>query len=100
MQEGAGGDGAPARLAWRLEYPQQQVFFALDIEERRDGTLGGKGDVYAAPRSEPKAINRVGDCTARRVSREWDLRNPVVARIATDKELPVKERSTGVAYPF
>ncbi len=56
--------------------------------------------MYAAPRSEPAAIKRVGDFSAKRVSRDWDMRNPVVAKIVTDKELPERDQSTGVKYPF
>ena len=103
VREGVGGDGTAARLAWRLEYPRQEVYFAFDVEERGGGALGGTGDVYAAPRTDPKAIKRVGDFSARRVSLAWDMQNPVVARFVTEKELPEKEvpdRSTGVQYPF
>ena len=98
VQEGAssarGGDGAtavvPPRLAWRLEYEKSTVYFAVDLDESRsDGVLAGTGgDVYAAPRANPKAIAKVGGFDARRVSSEWDLRNPVVARRVSDKALP------------
>jgi hypothetical protein len=29
VQEGVGGDGAPPRLVWRLEYPRQRVRASL-----------------------------------------------------------------------
>jgi len=80
VQEGA---EAP-RLAWRLEYEKSTVFFAADLNG--DGKEG-KGSVYAAPRTDPKAIKRVGEFSAKRVSSEWDLRDPVVARRVTDKML-------------
>ena len=78
------GEGdAAARLAWRLEYDKSTVFFAFDLPET--GELAGKGDVYAAPRSDPKALRKVGVFDARRVSREWQLRDPAVARRVADK---------------
>ena len=87
VQEGAGA-GAP-RLAWRLEYEKSTVFFAFDVvESPRDGALVGKGDVYAAPRANPKGLAKVGGFEARRVSTEWDLRNPVVSKRVTDTALP------------
>ena len=69
-----------ARLVWRLEYEKSTVFFAFDVAEAADGALGGNGDVYAAPRADPKAIKRVGNFDARRVSKAYDLRDPIVAR--------------------
>ena len=85
-QEGL-GDG-PARLAWRLEYEKSTVYFALDLQtSTADGALAGKGDVYSAPRAEPKAIKRVGGFEAKRLNREWDLRDPAVAKRVTDKVL-------------
>lgn len=81
-------EGEPApRLAWRLEYEKSTVFFAFDVVEGSDGALSGKGDVYASPRSDPKAIRRVGAFDARRVNRAFDLRDPVVARRVSDKVL-------------
>ena len=102
VQEGVGGseNGAPARLVWRLEYPRQQVFFAFDMEQKADGGLAGKGDVYAAQRSDPTTIKKVGDFSAKRVSKEWDMRNPVVGKIVTDKVLPERGLTTGIKYPF
>mgnify|MGYP006104766565 CR=1 FL=1 len=85
-QEGL-GDG-PARLAWRLEYEKSTVYFALDLQtSTADGALAGKGDVYSAPRAEPKAIKRVGGFEAKRLNRDWDLRDPAVAKRVTDKVL-------------
>ena len=62
--------------------------------------LGGKGDVFAAPKSSPQAMQRVGAFSARRLSAEWDMRNPIVSRIVTDKVLPERATTTGVRYPF
>ena len=93
VQEGSGGEGVSgSRLAWRLEYEKSTVYFAVDlVESPRDGALGGRGDVYAAPRADPRALAKVGNVEARRVSSEWDLRNPVVARRVTDKALPAAQ---------
>ena len=86
MQEGL-GEGPP-RLAWRLEYEKSTVYFALDLQtSETDGALNGKGDVFAAPRAEPKAIKRVGGFEAKRVNRDWDLRDAAVAKRVTDKML-------------
>ena len=86
VQEGV-DDGLP-RLAWRLEYEKSTVYFALDLQTSAvDGALAGQGDVFAAPRAEPKALRRVGGFEARRVNREWDLRDAAVARRVTDKVL-------------
>lgn len=98
VQEGAKGGDSPPRLAWRLDYPRSTVFFSFDVEERPDGALGGRGEVYATPRADPRALTRVGVFDAKRVSTQWDMRNPIVARIVTDKDLP--ERSTSERYPF
>ena len=90
VQEGAndGLDGPP-RLAWRLDYEKSVVFFAFDVKSSpTDGALIGRGDVFAAPKANPKGIAKVGGFEARRVSSEWDMRNPVIARRVTDKELP------------
>jgi hypothetical protein len=77
-------DAAAPRLAWKLEYEKSTVFFAADLEG--DGSQG-KGSVYAAPRADPKAIKRVGEFTAKKVTSAWDLRDPVVSRRVTDKML-------------
>jgi hypothetical protein len=85
VQEAA-GDGA--RLAWRLEYERSTVYFAFDVKtSATDGTLVGQGDVYAAPRADPKALRRVGGFDARRVNSAWDLRDAAVAKRVTDKML-------------
>ena len=79
------GDPSP-RLAWRLEYDKSLVYFSFPVVAQ-DGTLGGSGDVFAHPRSDPKSIRKVGTFDAKRVSKEWSLQNPVVARRVTDKVL-------------
>lgn len=79
-------EGDPPRLAWRLEYAKSQVFFSFPVAAK-DGTLGGSGDVFAQPRSDPKSIRKVGTFDAKRVSKEWSLQDPVVARRVTDKIL-------------
>jgi hypothetical protein len=56
-------------------------------ENRGDGVLSGRGDVFAAPRSEPSGLRRVGSFEAKRVSTDWDLANPSVARRVTEKML-------------
>ena len=86
-QEGV-TEGAPPRLAWRLEYEKSNVFFSFDVKENSgDGALSGRGDVFAAPRSEPSGLRRVGSFKAKRVSTDWDLANPSVARRVTEKML-------------
>ena len=81
-------DGDPARLAWRLDYEKSTVFFASDITMGADGKLEGKGDVFAQPRADPSMkLAKVGTFNARRISSEWDLRDPVVARQVTSKVL-------------
>ena len=78
---------APARLAWALEYEKSTVYFALDVQQT-GSNLGGKGSVFAKIRSEPNSpLKKVGSFEAKRVSEDWDLRNPVVARRVTDKVL-------------
>ena len=87
VQEGV-AEGAPPRLAWRLEYDKSTVFFSFDVNENRgDGVLSGRGDVFAAPRSEPSGLRRVGSFEAKRVSTDWDLANQSVARRVTEKML-------------
>ena len=87
VQEGV-TEGAPPRLAWRLEYEKSNVFFSFDVKENSgDGALSGRGDVFAAPRSEPSGLRRVGSFKAKRVSTDWDLANPSVARRVTEKML-------------
>ena len=85
VQEGATPESAP-RLAWRLEYEKSTVYFALDLKET-DGVLAGRGDVYAAPRANPKGLAKVGGFEAKRVTKDWDLRDARVAKIVTDKVL-------------
>ena len=85
VQEGKTLESAP-RLAWRLEYEKSTVYFALDVEET-DGLLSGRGDVYAAPRADPKSLAKVGGFEAKRVTKDWDLRDARVARVVTDKML-------------
>ena len=85
VQEGKTPESAP-RLAWRLEYEKSTVYFALDVEET-DGLLSGRGDVYAAPRADPKSLAKVGGFEAKRVTKDWDLRDARVARVVTDKML-------------
>ena len=80
------GDPTP-RLAWRLEYEKSTVFFSSSISQDASGALIGKGDVYASPRGDPSNLRRVGNFVSKRVSGEWDLRNPVVSRQITDKIL-------------
>lgn len=81
-------DTPPApRLAWRLEYEKSTVFFSTELSEAADGTLTGKGEVFAAPRSDPSALRRVGTFKSRQVSSEWDLKDPNVASRVTDKML-------------
>lgn len=75
------------RLAWRLEYEKSTVFFSTELSAAADGTLTGKGEVFAAPRSDPAAIRRVGTFKSRKVSGEWDLKNPDVASRVTNKIL-------------
>ena len=67
------------RLAWRLEYEKSTVFFAFDV----GGDMSGKGDIFAVPRAGGK-LARVGNFDAKRVSKEWSLLDPVVARRVTD----------------
>ena len=86
VQEGA-AEGAPPRLAWRLEYEKSTVFFSFEVKENGGGRLSGRGDVFAAPRSDPSGLRRVGSFTAKRVSTDWDLTNPVIARRVTEKLL-------------
>ena len=81
-------DTPPApRLAWRLEYEKSTVFFSTELSEAADGTLTGKGEVFAAPRSDPAALRRVGTFKSRQVSAQWDLKDPGVASRVTDKML-------------
>ena len=93
VQEGATPESA-LRLAWRLEYERSTVFFAVDLAESGPSSgataLAGKaGDVFAAPRADPKAgLRKVGFFDAKRVSNEWDMREPTVARRVTEKALP------------
>jgi len=75
------------RLAWRLEYEKSTVFFSTELSEAADGTLTGKGEVFAAPRSDPAALRRVGTFKSRQVSAQWDLKDPSVASRVTDKML-------------
>ena len=75
------------RLAWRLEYEKSTVFFAVNVASSSGTLQGQSGEVFAAPRNDPKSIRKVGSFDARRVSKEWDLRDPVVARRITDKAL-------------
>jgi len=87
VQEGR-AESAPPRLAWRLEYERSTVFFAVDVATQRDGALGGaNGEVYAAPRADPKALRKVGTFSARRVNTAFDLRDASVARMVTEKLL-------------
>lgn len=89
VQEGP-SDSSPPRLAWRLDYEKSLVFYGFDVESSsKDGSsLVGRGDVYAAPKANPKGIAKVGSFEAKRVSSDWDLRNPIIAQRVTDKVLP------------
>ena len=81
--------GDASRLAWRLEYERSTVFFSLPItESAQDGTLVGKGDVFAQPRSDPNGLKKVGSFDAKRVSGQWDMRDPAIGRRVTNTALP------------
>ena len=67
-------------------YEKSTVYFAFDVKET-DGLLTGRGDVYAAPKANPKALAKVGGFEAKRVTKDWDLRDARVAKIVTDKVL-------------
>ena len=95
IQEGM-GDEAPARLAWRLDYEKSAVFFAFDVRESTtDRALGGSGEIYASPRGDASAVRRIGSFEARRISREWSLQDPVIARRVTDTVVPARDESVG-----
>ena len=81
--------GDASRLAWRLEYERSTVFFSLPItQSAQDGTLVGKGDVFAQPRSDPNGLKKVGSFDAKRVSGQWDMRDPAIGRRVTNTALP------------
>ena len=51
-------------------------------------TLVGKGDVFAQPRSDPNGLKKVGSFDAKRVSGQWDMRDPAIGRRVTNTALP------------
>ena len=54
-----GGRTGP-RLAARLEYEKSTVFYSLGLDESNKGKLKGYGEIYAAPRSDPNNLRKVG----------------------------------------
>lgn len=59
------GELTGPRLAAKLEYDKSSVFYSLALDRSRDGTLVGKGEIYASPRRDPEAVRRVGVFDAR-----------------------------------
>ena len=61
-------DGAQTgpRLAARLAYVKSTVFYSLALDRANDGTLKGSGEIYAAPKSDPNTLRKVGLFDAQR----------------------------------
>lgn len=56
------------RLASRFEYAKSSVIYSFALEQAKDGTLEGSGEIYAAPRSAPNELRKIGTFKAQRVS--------------------------------